>query len=149
MTFTDGQRYAAEVVAADLITSSRTGTEGIELRFDTEEGSTTHVLWLTERNRENVWRALAALGIQDASRFHPVRDMEQLIGARCTLTMGNEEYRGKTSVRVQWINPLRAAATADARQRAMAFFGHETAAAVALGTEDRVIAVDDDDDVPF
>jgi hypothetical protein len=145
MAFTDGQRYAAEVIAADLITSSHTGTEGIELQLNTEEGQTTHVLWLTEKNRDNVWRSLEALGVKDASRFHPVHGMEQLIGAHCTLTMREEEYRGRTRVRVRWINQRHAAVTDSAVDRALRFFGHETDAATLVADGRSIV----DDDIPF
>jgi hypothetical protein len=107
MPFEDGQKYAAECISAEL-TQSQNGTEGIELLFRAGEGTTPYTLWLTEQNRQQVNRVLENLGA-DPSNFDPLDgDLSMLVGAHCTLTMGSQEYMGKTRMRVRWIDPPKA-----------------------------------------
>jgi hypothetical protein len=123
MPFMADQKYDAECLAASL-TASSTGTVGVELRFATNEGDALHVLWLTEKNRENIFRSLTALGIHDPSSFDPDHDLDQLVGARCQLVMGEDSYRGYSNVRVKWINGPKTVVDDTTREKARAFFGH-------------------------
>jgi hypothetical protein len=123
MAFIADQRYEATVKSA-RISYSKNGNSGIEITFDTPEGQTVHTLWLTPPNYENVCRSLDALGIEDPTHFHAIKDIPLLTGARCTLVMGEEQYMGKIKIRVKWINSLRPEASADVLAKALAFFGH-------------------------
>jgi hypothetical protein len=140
MPFQDGRKYAAECISAELTQSPTKGTPGIELGFRTDEGNTHHTLWLTDKTREQLHRALRALGILDPESFNPLHgDLSLLVGATCSLKMGAEQYGGETTIRVQWINPPRVPV---ARERVAAYFGkrHQTSP---------VPAEVSDDDVPF
>jgi hypothetical protein len=140
MAFEDGGKYVAECIAAELTSSPTTGNDGIELTFQTEEGITTHTLWLTEKNRDQVYRTLSALGVPDPTHFDPLEgDLSLICGASCVLIMGAEEYNGKTRMRVRWINrkaPVK-------RESVAAYFRRQNQKAPVAATGP------DDDDIPF
>jgi hypothetical protein len=142
MPFEEGKQYPAECVSAELMDSPRTGTQGIELEFHTVEGNAQYILWLTNRNRDQVNRTLSILGVSNPSDFlqrPDDDDLARLVGAHCNLKMGADKYKGKTTVCVKYINSSK---TAVDRERAAAFFRN--------GSETAVTASEpDDDDVPF
>jgi hypothetical protein len=143
MAFEDGRKYPAVCVAAEFTQSLKVGTEGIELTFNTDEGTTTHTLWLTDKNRPQVYRSLAALGIADPTAFDLAgEDLQQLVGRKCSLKMGADEYQGKSRIVVQWINSPTSSVEL---QKAARFFPHAGKKAVAVAVTLEVT----DDDVPF
>jgi hypothetical protein len=140
MSFQDGQKYAAECVSAKLTASPKTGTEGIELRFQTEEGTTEDTLWLTDKTIDQVDRVLKILGV-DPENFNPLNgDLDLLLGGRCILKMGAEEFKGKTKIRVHWIDPLEVPIN---RERVAAFFNRQKQKVPVAAT------APDNDDIPF
>ena len=123
MPFVAGQKYDAECLEASLI-ATRTGTTGIQLQFQTSEGIARHTLWLTEKNRENVYRSLDALGVLDPSSFDPNSDLDLLVDARCQVVMCEDNYYGRKDVRVRWIRRAKTVIDDATRTRARAYFGN-------------------------
>lgn len=145
MSLQPNQKYNATVGFASFIESQNTGTPGINITFECEEGSIDHTIWVTPKSREIAIRDLKTLGIKEEdlkSQVFLENIGTALLGAECSITTYEDEYKGKKKLKVQWINEKRAPASVSAVSRAVSLFGG--------GVPSQVDAkVVDDSDVPF
>lgn len=96
-------RFVAKVTNAELGEAS-TGTPFVQLNFDTDEGSTSGRLYLSDKAFD--W-SLEVL--KEAFGFDgDFEDLAQLTNKECSITTEFEEYQSngewKKTLRVKWIN---------------------------------------------
>lgn len=98
-------RFVARVTAAELGEAS-TGTPFVQLNFETDEGSTSGRVYLSDKAFD---RSLGVL--KECFGFDGnFEDLSPMVGQECSITTEFEEYEtseGETrqSLRVKWINP--------------------------------------------
>jgi len=98
-------RFPAKVTAAELGEAS-TGTPFIQLNFETDEGSTSGRVYLSDKAFD---RSLGVL--EECFGFDGnFEDLKPIVGQECSITTELEEYENKDgetkeSLRVKWINP--------------------------------------------
>lgn len=112
-------KHNVEVLRASF-TEAQSGTAGIYLEFGNEEGDIDHTLWITPKTRDRAIETLGILGVDSAAidDFGAICRIEDLIrGNWVSVVCEEEEYRGKWQVKVKWINPVRAEASADLKSR--------------------------------
>jgi len=98
-------RFTAKVTAAEL-GEAKTGTPFVQLNFETDEGSTSGRVWLSDKAFDR------SIGVLEEC-FGFDRDFENLtplVGQECSITTEYEEYENdsgetKQTLRVKWINP--------------------------------------------
>lgn len=146
MPLQPNSKYNVTVGFASFIESQNTGTPGIQITFECEEGSIEHTIWVTPKSREFAVRDLKTLGIreQDLSSMPFLENIgTALLGAECSITTFEDEYKGKKKLKVQWINDKRKAASGSAVSRAASLLGGSP---VTVPADDHGIT---DEDVPF
>lgn len=109
MGFVGGMKYLVEVAGAAWITSQNTGSRGLQLDLESEEGGISGMIWVTERSAEVAERQFRALGVSDEQLTDP-NYMEyqlpaDLLGRSVKIATEEEEYKGRTSVKVKGIYP--------------------------------------------
>lgn len=100
----DEGRFIARVTAAEL-GEAQTGTPFVQLNFETDEGSTSGRVYLSEKAFE---RSLGVL--KECFGFDgDFENLGQLKDQECSVTTEFEEYESngetKQTLRVKWINP--------------------------------------------
>lgn len=115
------QKGTRAVVMEASIGETKNGGEQIVLVFGLEEGPNmgnpiTAYRSLSDRAAPYTAKDMQTLGWQ------PGDDVSKALGAQCRLTIVHEEYEGKVSAKVKWINPVNFAkpAAADKAASAMA-----------------------------
>lgn len=98
-------RYIAKVTTAEL-GEAQTGTPFLQLNFDTDEGSTSGRVWLSDKAFERSMGVLKECFDFDGN----FENLEPLVGQECSITTEFEEYENeagetKQTLRVKWINP--------------------------------------------
>lgn len=129
--YEDKGKYDVVVSFAGL-TETKAGTVGIALTFECHEGELDHTLWLTPNTGDNVRKNILTLGVEPSKLADPetLRTIGKLLlGAKCSITTAEEEYKGTKSIKVKWINPRngRAPVTDTTVARAAYFFAPRTA----------------------
>lgn len=105
-TIPDG-RYRAKCVEAWL-GEDKKGRDMLSLSFEIADGkqagerATYYQLMHTPKGEEFAVGALRAVGWRG-----DVGDLDCCIGGEASITLETEEYQGKSSQRVKWVNPLR------------------------------------------
>jgi hypothetical protein len=146
MALQAGKRYNVEIVSANLTESQNTGSPGIEVHFECEEGTIDHTFWLTEKSKKYVKKDLKTLGLEEDS-LESTTFMDNIdtamSGQKCSILTYEDEYNGKKKLKVKYINkPLVAGGEAPLAKRAASFFsGKPDAPNAAVQITD--------DDVPF
>ena len=98
-------RFPAKVTAAEL-GEAQTGTPFVQLNFETDEGSTSGRVYLSDRAFD---RSLGVL--QECFGFDGnFENLKPIVGQECSITTEFEEYENdagetKQTLRVKWINP--------------------------------------------
>jgi len=98
-------RFIAKVTAAEL-GEAQTGTPFLQLNFDTEEGSTSGRVWLSDKAFERSIGVLKECFAFDGD----FENLKPIVGQECSITTEFEEYENdagetKQTLRVKWINP--------------------------------------------
>ena len=145
-------KYDATVLVAELREAkpkpgNEHGTAYIFIKFQTDDGTVDGVIWLTENTVERATTDLVTLGAEaeKLKTWEYLNDIGAAIqGGRCNITTEENEYEGKKSVRVKWINAHRRAGAKTASRVAQLFGG--TAAPEPVSNNRQSI---DDSDVPF
>jgi hypothetical protein len=149
----------ATVLRAGM-TESQKGTLGISLTFELDSGTIDHVLWVTPNTHDRVLKDLNTLGLSQARIDDPdtFEDIDTALrGARCSVVIEDEEYKGEVRARVKWINDPQAQASEDAVARIyglLASPGKAKVAPVPINAAPRAPEPPpntpfSDDDVPF
>ena len=140
-------RARANPEGSGNIIISASGNEGIEIAFDVLEGTEfpngiTWVGWLTQKTAKRVAESLRACGWVGSG----INDMTGLGTKDVNLVIDEEEYKGKVTTRVKWVNALSVKATAEQKQTAAAKFSAMLKAAEA---QDVAPSTANDPDLPF
>lgn len=150
-----------EVTVRDAYMSeSSKGTMGITFLFENDEGDIDCTRWVTPATSERVLTDLETLGFS-RDRFNDIANLEKLAditrGARCSITVEDEEYAGNITPKVKWINPVGPpkANTKEAMQRVFSILTGNTITGGLVSAPRRPqntpppSAPISDDDVPF
>jgi len=95
--------FSAEVVDHGF-SQAKTGTIQLWIAFETEHGTITSFLPLTDAAVEGSLRKLVAAGYT-GTNLGELADGTMLRGNCCVITVKHEEYQGVTRAKVSWINP--------------------------------------------
>lgn len=137
-------RYVGTVASGSGLYESLNGTLGFQVFINTEDGAADYTIWLTEKNAERAKKDFATLGVDPAklkapSEFAAIGDTIE--GREISFETGEDEYQGKTRIKVKWISPKKDPGVGSLEQRAAHLFGGVSPKQPAL--------VPEDDDVPF
>jgi hypothetical protein len=94
--------WPAEVINHGF-NEARTGTIQLWITFQTEHGVITAYLPLTDAAAEGSLRKLAA--VYDGTALNELADGQLLVGRRAVISCASDEYQGRKTLKVQWINP--------------------------------------------
>lgn len=135
-------KYIGTVGHGSEIIETKKGTLGFQVMLDCEDGQTSHTIWLTSKNRVRAMVDFAILGVP-ADRLTDERYVQHqlsqdIVGKRVKFTTVEEEYNGKTKVKVAFIG--RPGADGNAPKAVASFFAGDPA------PEGTPIT---DDDIPF
>lgn len=120
------EKYQGRVREGSGLIQSQNGTLGYNVMLECEDGRTFYTIWITEKNREHAEKNFATLGVS-LEKLRTPGYIEQLgqdiVGRAVTFGTKEEEYNGKTRVKVAWIG--RQSTAVDSRKAASvcAFFG--------------------------
>ena len=86
---------------------TQTGTLGYQVMLECADGSTSFVIWLTQKNRERARRYFEALGVdpellKDSGYIEYQLGLD-IEGREVSFGTKDEEYNGRHSVKVVWI----------------------------------------------
>ncbi len=100
-------KYSGIVAPGSQLYETQTGTLGYQVMLECEDGPTSFVIWLTQKNRERARRYFEVLGV-DPEHLKDSSYIEYQLGLDiegCEVSFGikDEEYNGKHSVKVVWI----------------------------------------------
>ena len=105
-----GVKYPMTVTRAEWITSQNTGSRGLQVDFECDEGGITGVIWCTEKSAQVAERQMKALGATDEQVIDPdyleYQFPVDIAGRTAKVETYDDEYKGKTSVKVKAIYPL-------------------------------------------
>jgi hypothetical protein len=100
-------KYNGTVAPGSALYETQTGTLGYQVMLECPEGSTSFVIWLTDKNRERARKYFEILGVDFAMLKDPGYIEYQLgldiEGREVSFGTKDEEYNGKHSVKVVWI----------------------------------------------
>jgi hypothetical protein len=129
-------KYNGTVGPGSHLYETQTGTLGYQVTIECEDGSTTFVIWLTQKNRERARRYFEALGIDPELLKDPGYLEYQLgmdiEGREVSFGTVDEEYNGKRSVKVVWIGKP---SDPNLSRSAARFFGGTTGAIETHGND--------------
>ncbi len=99
--------YAGAVAPGSQLYETQTGTLGYQVMLECADGSTSFVIWLTEKNRDRARRYFEVLGV-DAEKLKDPGYIEYQLGPdiegrEVSFGTKEEEYNGRHSVKVVWI----------------------------------------------
>lgn len=126
---------------------SQSGTPGIQVTLEAEQGTISHTLWLTEKTIKRVESTLVKIGMPKEQLYSDtaLENIDQILsGKAVNFTTVSEEYQGKPKVKVQWLNPPKSEMSQSAAKTAAKMFaalGNSKPA----GNNQEIT----DDDVPF
>lgn len=134
------QKYNGTVATGSCLYETFTGAVGYQVMLECEEGNTSYIIWLTEKNKERAKKCFVeTLGVSEDSLKDPAYFDNTLAldiaGKDVTFGTKEEEYKGKRSVKVAWISKRREF-DGDLSRSAASFFGGD-------------IPAIDDSDIPF
>ncbi len=107
MTLKADSKYNGHVAPGSSLYETQTGTLGYQVMLECPEGSTSFVIWLTEKNRERARKYFAILGI-DMEKLQDQKYIEYQLcldieGREVSFGTKEEEYNGTRSLKVSWI----------------------------------------------
>jgi hypothetical protein len=100
-------KYNGIVAPGSQLYETQTGTLGYQVMLECFDGSTSFVIWLTQKNRERAHRYFEVLGVdpgqlKDSSYIEYQLGLD-IEGRELSFGTKEEEYNGKRSVKVVWI----------------------------------------------
>ncbi len=133
------KKYHGTVGHGSELIQSQSGTLGYQVNLECEDGETSYVIWLTPKTKQNAEKAFTeALGVPKEKLLNGNYIELQLgldiAGREVTFVCQEEEYKGKSKIKVAWLFKRSAAGAGSPAKAAAAFFS---------GTEIT------DDDIPF
>lgn len=105
-----GVKYPMTVSRAEWITSQNTGSRGLQVDFECDEGGITGMIWCTEKSAAMAERQMKALGATDEqiidADYLEYQFPVEIVGRQAKVETYDDEYKGKTTVKVKAIYPL-------------------------------------------
>ena len=100
-------RYIGTVAPGSALYETQTGKLGYQVMLECPEGPTSFVIWLTDKSRDRAKRYFEVLGVnpeklRDSSYIEYQLGLD-IEGREVSFGTRDEEYNGKSSVRVVWI----------------------------------------------
>ena len=100
-------KYNGIVAPGSQLYETQTGTLGYQVMLECPDGSTSFVIWLTQKNRERARRYFEALGVdpellKDSGYIEYQLGLD-IEGREVSFGTKEDEYNGKRSVKVVWI----------------------------------------------
>ncbi len=100
-------KYNGIVGPGSQLYESQTGSLGYQVMLECPDGSTSFVIWLTQKNRERSKKYFEVLGV-DAELLKDPGYIEYQLGMdiegrEVSFGTKDEEYNGRHSVKVVWI----------------------------------------------
>ena len=100
-------RYNGIVAPGSQLYETQTGTLGYQVMLECADGSTSFVIWLTQKNRERAKKYFEVLGV-DPERLKDPGYIEYQLGLdieghEVSFGTKDEEFNGRQSVKVVWI----------------------------------------------
>jgi hypothetical protein len=100
-------KYNGIVAPGSQLYETQTGTLGYQVMLECGDGSTSFVIWLTQKNRERARRYFEVLGVdpellKDSSYIEYQLGLD-IEGRELSFGTREEEYNGKRDVKVAWI----------------------------------------------
>ena len=129
-------KYNGTVAPGSQLYETQTGTLGYQVMLECPDGSTSFVIWLTQKNRERARRYFEVLGI-DPDRLKDSGYIEYQLGLdiegrEVSFGTKEEEYNGRHSVKVVWIGKP---SDPNLSRSAARFFGGTTGDGATAGEE--------------
>lgn len=140
-----GKKYHGHVSTGSELIQSQSGTLGYQVQLKCEDGETDFIIWLTPKNKERAAKVFKeALGIPE-EKLHDGNYIElqlatDIAGREVTFATVEEEYKGKSKVKVSFLFQRSALAGTSPGKAAASFFSGSKV------TADNPIT---DEDVPF
>lgn len=136
MSIKADMKYLGAVAPGSELIESNSGTLGYQVMIECEDGNTSYMIWLTAKNRARALKDFDILGVPEAKladeRYVQDKLATDIAGKRIKFGTANDEYNGKTRVKVSWIS--RPGADGNAPRAMASFFGGTPVS---------------DDDIPF
>lgn len=140
-------KYNGTVAPGSGLYETQTGTLGYQVMLDCEDGSTSFVIWLTDKNRERAKKYFSILGIEEDKLKDPSYVEYQLCldieGREVSFGTREEEYNGKRSIKVAWIGKK---TNPNLAKGAASYFGGTVTDGDPVPAAAKPIS---DDDIPF
>ena len=100
-------RYNGIVAPGSQLYETQTGTLGYQVMLECEDGPTSFVIWLTQKNRDRARRYFEVLGIdpdllKDSSYIEYQLGLD-IEGREVSFGTKEEEYNGRRNVKGVWI----------------------------------------------
>src|SRR5512138_2983253 len=107
MTIRADTKYNGIVRPGSALYETQTGTLGYQVMLECTDGSTSFVIWLTQKNRDRARKFFEILGV-DPERLRDSGYVEYQLGLdiegrEVSFGTKEEEYNGRHSVKVVWI----------------------------------------------
>ena len=129
MPLENGQKYLGNIGTGNELIESGRGSLGYQINILCEHGNISHTIWLTEKNRDRAIKDFETLGIPPEKlrdeRFVQFELSSAIAGRRIKFGVKEEEYNGKTTMKVAWIN--KPGADGNAAKTMAGFFAADTA----------------------
>jgi hypothetical protein len=108
MAIKPDMKYSGKVGEGSYFAYSSNGNLGFYVALDCDDGHTFFTLWLTDRNREKATNTLVNVLGANRDKLSNQSYLEYelasvIVGTPVTFGTREEEYNGKTSVKVSWI----------------------------------------------
>lgn len=139
-------KYHGKVREGSEIMESQSGSLGYQVMLTCEDGDTSYIIWLTPKNRDNAQKVFTeALGVpveklQNSSYIENQLGLD-IAGREVTFVTEQEEYKGKTRIKVAWLFKRSAISGGNPAKAVAGFFSRQAGAAPAFEA--------DDNDIPF
>jgi hypothetical protein len=147
MVLKDNLKYNGHVGSGSQLYETQTGTLGYQVMLECSDGSTSFVIWLTDKNKERAKKYFAILGVDEDKLKDPHYIEYQLgldiDGREISFGTKEDEYNGNRTIKVSWIGKK---SDPNLARGAAKFFGStNTDTSSPVGD----IPVIDDSDIPF
>lgn len=124
----DKKYHGVVAAGSELIQSQNAGTLGYQVNLECEDGDTSYTIWLTPKNRERAEKTFTeALGVPREKllngNYIELQCGIDITGREVTFTTVEEEYKGKSKVKVAFLFRRSVVAGGSPGKAAAAFFG--------------------------
>ncbi len=99
------QRYNGSVSPGSCLVESQSGTLGFQVMLECEDGETSYTIWLTPKSKEIAIETFEkALGVDpkklEDGNYLELQLANDIAGREVTFTTRDEEYKGRSSIKV-------------------------------------------------